>query len=268
MLPKPQPAIDRKSQSIKEPSGWHWPMRTVVIALFALGLGIGLSIVGVHALLNWYSHRAVPTKTWPAITLSVGITAKLKTDWRDVTRYQFVVSPSNSELSKAFETAIHSGDISLRRFTLHFYDKSGFEMCKTEVLTTPTADSGNELVALTDKGDFYCSRADYLQLDRWNIQYRFPKLVADEPTPKQDFLPVSGSDRMTGFDLSSGHLEMRSGKTFLVYREGEKDTALGWSTWADVTHRQPTLHFGCDAHNECLIENSDNKQAIHGRMIH
>jgi hypothetical protein len=171
-----------------------------------------------------------------------------------------------------------------------FYDKSGFEVCNTDVFTTPTRDSENQLVALRGNGSFYCSRANYLQLDRWNVSYSFPKLVATvpnlstsevevapsqgplkvptRPTPEELVSPQSGDDSLTGFDLGSGHLEMKSGKTFLVDREGEKSTAHYWAIWADVNQKQPEIHYDCDARNECLIENLDNKQAIHGRRQH
>jgi hypothetical protein len=253
-----------------------------------VGIGIGAGVVGMSSVMEWYARRPlqpIPAKVWPPMGLSVGATAQLKTDWNGEARYQLSISPATAEVGPALKRMLRLVELSpsIPQFAIHFYDKTGFEVCSTHVEATAIQDSGNAVVALAANGHFYCSRSDYNQLDRWNVDYRFPSLLAEagqEKTtetrpltaknPSRPILhitPQAADDTLTGFDLNSGHLEVRSGKTFLIYREGEKDTALGWQTWADVTHKQPGLHYECDTRNECLIENEENKQAVHGRLL-
>jgi hypothetical protein len=172
---------------------------------------------------------------------------------------------------------------SIPQFTIHFYDKAGFEVSSTNAEMAPIQNSNNTVESLAANGHFYCSRSEYNQQDHWNVEYRFPLLLANaeqeesgetrpqtvkNPSrPISQISPQTADDTLTGFDLNSGHLEVRSGKTFLIYRDGEKDTAEGWQIWSDVTHKQPGLHYECDTHNECLIENEENKQAVHGRWV-
>jgi hypothetical protein len=54
--------------------------------------------------------------------------------------------------------------------------------------------------------------------------------------------PTEQNDTLTGFDLSSGHLETLTGNTFLV-RAGERDVALMWIVDFQVAGgKQPSLH--------------------------
>jgi len=238
--------------------------------------------------MKWYARRPlqpIPAKDWPVVSLSVGAAARLKTDWNGEARYQLSISPTTAEAGQALKRIFRLVEVtpSIAQFTIHFYDKAGFEVSSTDVVMTPIQNSGNAVVALIANGHFYCSRSDYNQQDRWNIDYRFPSLLAgagqertaetkpltvkNPSRPNLRITPQGADDTLTGFDLSSGHLEVRSGKTFVIYREGEKDTTQGWQIWADVTHKQPGLHYECDARNECLIENEENKQAVHGRLL-
>ena len=110
---------------------------------------------------------------------------------------------------------------SIPQLAIHFYDKAGFEVCSTGVEATAIHDSANAVVALAANGHFYCSRSDYNQVDRWNVDYRFPSLLAEAgqektaetkpPTlknpsrPIRQITPQAADDTLTGFDLSSGH---------------------------------------------------------------
>ena len=258
--------------------------RLLVLCCF-VGIGIGVGVVGLSSAMRWYAQRPIPPKVWSPLSLSVGATAKLKTDWNGEARYQLTIVPSTPEPGPALKKIFRISELvpSIPQFTIQFYDKAGFKVSSTDAQTVPIQNSNNTVEALAANGHFYCSRSDYNQQDRWNVEYRFPWRLANAgqeasaetkpPTDKRPSRPISqispetADDKLTGFDLSSGHLEVRSGKTFLIYREGEKDTAEGWQTWADVTRKQPGLHYECDTHNECLIENEENKQAVHGRLV-
>jgi hypothetical protein len=78
--------------------------------------------------------------------------------------------------------------------------------------------------------------------------------------------PREGDDTLTGFDLFSGHLETLSGRTFLVYREAERSTADMWKISGELSG-QPQVHFICKPTSDCTIENTTNKQVVHGRVI-
>lgn len=124
----------------------------------------------------------------------------------------------------------------------------------------------------------YCDRSAYKNVDHWNLSYVFPNLAeitlttakgAEKSTTKtsQPIQATSGDDPLTGFDLSSGHLETLSGKTFFVYREGERMTALDWETEQEVKGGQAVLHFDCKAGGDCLIENPQRHQTLHAKLL-
>jgi len=74
-------------------------------------------------------------------------------------------------------------------------------------------------------------------------------------------------DTLTGFDSFSGHLETLSGSTFLV-RKGERDVASMWNIRVQVEGgKQPRLHIACKAQGDCIIENTTNQQAVHGKKL-
>ncbi len=261
--------------------------RLLTACLF-IGIGIGSSLVGVSIAAKWYTRRPakpIPPKIWPPVSLSFGATATLQTDWNGEARYQLRISPAGAEVAPAFKRIARLTELRpwKRQFRVHFLDKAGFEVCSDHLEGAPDQDSIDRAAALIGNGHFNCERADYNRADRWSLDYRFPSLLAEAPPENASrtnsgqaktvsrapaaITPQAGDDVLTGFDLSTGHLEVRSGKTFLIYREGERSTALGWQTWAEVTLKQPGLHYECSARNECLVENEQTKEAVHARLL-
>jgi hypothetical protein len=255
-------------------------------------------------------------------------------------RYQLVVSPRSDDLKAAFDNAVRSHRDSIS-FTVHLYDKAGFELCKKDVKPTPSVDADDHIDELRANDTFYsyeCSRSNYKDADRWNLSYVFPLLTADtcsggvpdqtsfspnspfaqavkslgmdkpdvpeetydtfrnqyfdrkiaprlQPSEREKkreiFLQrtqrkpaslgksVSNSqdDTLTGFDSFSGHLETLSGSTFLV-REGEKGVASMWNIRSQIEGKgQPRLNITCKTTDDCVIENTTNNQAVHGKKI-
>jgi hypothetical protein len=293
-------------------------LKRLFAACLALGIGIGIAIAGAIITVNWWSERPIQPTAWASLDLPVGLVADLKTDWDSGARYQFRVSPATDEpkgpyrvvspppagfkvdnppatddLKAAFQSVVTSGDASAREFTIHLYDKAGFEICNFAVTTGPLTDSSNHAQALVGNGRFDCSRDDYLQLSGWNVGYNFPKLIVDTrgissklPPGAKLVLPSSsvskekhisrwgpgfeataGDDTLTGFDLSSGHMEMKSGRTYLIYREGERSTVLWWQSGAIVSGKQPELHYDCNELGDCAIENMESNQVVHGKPL-
>jgi hypothetical protein len=97
-----------------------------------------------------------------------------------------------------------------------------------------------------------------------NTKAEAPKTTIPQenaPTPSEE------DDTLTGFDLFSGHLETLSGSTFLV-RKGEKSVASMWNIKVQVEGgKQPHLHITCKTKDDCVIENTTNAQAVHGKRI-
>jgi hypothetical protein len=156
---------------------------------FFLGVGIGVGVVGTSSAMKWYGRRPlrpIPAKDWPPVSLSVGATARLKSDWNGEARYQLSISPITPEAGPALRRIFRLVEVSptIAQFTIHFYDKAGFEVSGTDVEMTPIQNSDNAVVALTANGHFYCSRSDYNQQDRWNIDYRFPVTACGGRTRK------------------------------------------------------------------------------------
>lgn len=272
------------------------------LGIFAVALGIGLT-VGLTAVtygVRWYLHRPIPPKTWPEMELqSVGIKMRLKTDWNQTLRYQFSVWPISPDLARAFDAAAdsHRGSV---RFVVYFADTNGFNLCQFEI--HPTPDLGNDgligAVSADDKADS-CSREQYHNAVKWTVAWVFPHLASApsiQPVPSSQAAPTPNPaprrkqlvaiarantevppepeqkldllDFQTGFDLSTGHLETRTSGTFLVYREGERMTALTWQTWAEVSRNgQPPLHIVCQTRSDCLIENRKTNQAVHAKWV-
>jgi hypothetical protein len=249
--------------------------------LVCIGVGAGMGIFALTAAvsINWVTSRPIPVREWPRLEMKgVGLKAKLKTDWNDTVRYQLLVTPLSDDLKGAFDTTVRA-DRSTISFTVHLYDKSGFEVCTQDVKPAPFVNAEGHYDELGANSIFYspdCPRARYKDADRWSLSYIFPSITADSPVPRQAVVPgrsdakptrstgqespSEGDDMLTGFDLLSGHLETRSGKTFLINREGERYAALMWGT-------SSAIHFDCKSTDDCLIENTGNKAAVHGRLL-
>jgi hypothetical protein len=217
----------------------------------------------------------------------VGLKANLKTDWDGIVRYQLVIAPRSKELAQAFDVTARSQRDSLS-FTIPLFDKAGFEVCKKDIKVRPFVGSGGQIEGLHANDSFYnfeCSRSGYKQAERWNLSYVFPALRSDKSAPQPERAapkpapaagarpvanpePTEGDDKMTGFDMFSGHLETLSGKTFILYRQGERTTAAMWDASAQIGQKaQADIHFQCKSSTDCLIENTANKQAVHARLL-
>ena len=276
--------------------GW----KRLVLLCFSLGTGIALCILGCAMVMTWYLNRPIAAREWPVIEIpAVGIKARLKTDWKDSARYQLRVTPLSAELAEPFDSSVRSNrNIG---FTITLYDKSGFQLCSTEITPSHVVDSNNRVTELVANDHLICSRSDYVNAERWRMQWVFPKLAVstsatvspttpsshtgqkaskkpvtatDAPTAKPDggndspaLVSQDGSETLTGFDLSSGNLETKSGKTFVIYRRGERTTADMWYLDTALGGQQPRLRVKCDATGECLIENLKNNQAVHVRQL-
>ncbi len=151
--------------------------------LICLGIGAGLGIGGgaTVASVIWLTSRPMPARDWPRLEIEgVGLRAKLRTDWNDSVRYQLVVRPRSDDLKAAFDEAVRSHRDSIS-FTVHLYDKAGFELCKKDVKPTPFVDAGNRLNGLHANDTFYsfeCSRSNYKEADHWSLSYVFPALTS------------------------------------------------------------------------------------------
>lgn len=258
-------------------------LKKLFLSFLGVGAGLGVAIVATVASVVWITSRPIPARDWPRLEIEgAGLKAKLKTDWNDSVRYQLVVTPRADDLKTAFDNVVRTRRDTIS-FTIHLYDKAGFDLCKKDVKPIPFVDAEDHFAGLHATDAFYsfeCSRTAYKLADRWNLSYVFPALTSDPnkvtaqsntkagktvvPTSNG---PLEGDDILTGFDLYSGHMETRSGKTFVVYREGEKSTALDWKIDGEVSGKQHHIHFNCKARSDCLIENSDSNQVVHGKIV-
>lgn len=282
---------------------------------FRKGLFVGVSavyavisfVVAIVALVRWFDTRPIHLRKWPTQEIeAAGIRAKLKTDWNGAVRYQFVVTPKTSDLTKAFSDGVETQSIS---FSVVFYDGAGFELCRARVANFSRVVSQDGLVVGLDANGTVptneCSRSSYKEAASWKLNYKFPLLnkrsldensaVAVEsdatkksaPAPKKsapaprllDKSPAQSSpiengngtpnfkDVLTGFDQFDGRLETRSGHTFVIDREGERPTASSWRIYADVYQTTVPLLIDCKSTSDCLIQNTANNQAVHGKLL-
>lgn len=261
-------------------------LKKLLLVCSALGIGFGIGVVGAAVSVAWLESRPIAATEWKRLDIpSLSLKASLKTDYDDGVRYQFKVTPRSQDLIPAFDNAVQSHRDTIS-FTLHLYDKAGFELCKTDVRPSPVVDADEHATAMEANESFSgCSRSEYQNVERWNLSYVFPSFASGtdangsgQKAPvsphkaQQKSAPVAsdeaGDDTLTGFDLYSGHLETLSGKTFLIYREGEKSTAEMWAIDQDVTGKgQAHIQFKCKDVNDCLIENPEKHQTVHGKLL-
>ena len=258
------------------------PWKRLVLFGVSIGAGVAIALTLVIQFLSWYSDRPTPPKKWPRIELSGnGVRVSLVSEIRDgELLYQFAVRPLDPSLANSFERA--ASDRSANNFTVLLDDKSGFQLCDVAIegLTEVLGSTGS-VVALSAKGSSRsCPPDKYRDARAWSVSYNFPKLATTASPPAsssqehtaatsnrgklgvraENGASLEGADSLTGFDFGSGHLETRSGRTFLVYREGEKFAANLWDTSA-------RLQYTCKTQSDCLLEDLDNNEAVHARML-
>lgn len=267
-------------------------LKRLFLVCAGIGVGMGIVVAAVVASVVWLSSRPIQARDWPHLEFEgMGLKAKLRTDYDSSVRYQLAVLPISNELKAAFNDGVRANRDSIS-FTVHLYDKAGFELCKKDVKPTAIIGTAGRIDGLQANDTFYsfeCSRSDYKKADHWNLSWVFPALTANIPAdggatqhesdaktkavtnprivPLQEYAPIEEDDTLTGFDLFSGHLETLSGGTFLV-REGEKSVASMWGYRSEILgEAQPRLHIACKTKGDCIIENITNQQAVHGRKL-
>jgi hypothetical protein len=159
-----------------------YSLKKLFLLCLGVGAGLGVAIVATVASVVWITSRPIPARDWPQPEIEgAGLKAKLKTDWNDSVRYQLVVRPRSDDLKTAFENVVRTHRDSIS-FTIHLYDKAGFELCKEDVKPIPLIDAEDHYAGVRAVDAFYsfdCSRTAYKQADRWNLSYRFPALTSD-----------------------------------------------------------------------------------------
>jgi hypothetical protein len=142
--------------------------------LICVGIGVSVGVIATIASVVWLTSRPIPApepiaaRDWPSLEVGgAGLRAKLKTDWNDSVRYQLVVKPRSDDLKSAFDDAIRS-DRDPISFTIHLYDKAGFELCKHwDVTPAPFVGVSNRIEGLHANDtflDYECSRSNYKKL--------------------------------------------------------------------------------------------------------
>ena len=117
-------------------------LKKLFLAFVGIGAGFGVALVATFGSIAWFASRPIPARDWPRLNVEgAGLKAKLRTDWNDSVRYQLVVTPRSDDLKAVFDDAVRSHRDSIS-FTLHLYDKAGFELCKKDVKPTPFVDAG------------------------------------------------------------------------------------------------------------------------------
>lgn len=129
--------------------------------------------------------RPIPARDWPRLEVEgAGLQAELRTDGNHSVRYQLVVTPRSNNLKPAFGDAVRSHSDSIS-FTVHLYDKAGFELCKKDVKPVPVVGTGGRIDGLRANDAFYsleCSHSNYKEADHWSLTYVFPALTTGTPT--------------------------------------------------------------------------------------
>jgi hypothetical protein len=209
-------------------------LKKLFLICVGIGIGLGLGIVGTVASVVWLTSRPIPTHDWPRLEVEgAGLKAKLKTDWNDSVRYQLVITPRNDDVKAAFDDAVQSHRDSIS-FTVHLYDKAGFELCTKDVKATPFVNGENRIEGLHANGTFYsfeCSRSNYKEADHWNLSYGFPALIAAVPmfTTINKLSAPDFRKQIAWVDGSGGWPVAED-----VYKHGETRTWFGSGSLAEL----------------------------------
>jgi hypothetical protein len=165
-------------------------LRTLAaVAAIALGIGvvIGVVISGSEAV----RPLAAP-KSWRTFeSLTPGVHATLKTEWRDGDQqvsYQLRVFPHDPSLAKAFDALAgiisSKGAILANLFEVHLQNSQGFELCavnRSAGNVVPERDNTGQIVALVEKGTgTECNFQNYQEAQEWAVtSLLFPKALSD-----------------------------------------------------------------------------------------
>lgn len=251
--------------------------RAIIFGL-AFGIGAALTLVGVGVGIVKYRDRTTLVHAWPEIEIpQIGIRASLRTQAREGSaKYQFTAVPSSEKYTDAFNGASTTIDTN-KAFTVVFYDGGGFERCRSDLdALTRVVDRDGKVASLDGNGTLSgCSTDDYVEAARWNLNYQFPDLKtwgwtvvgeadANEHSEKSTPSTISrvadakGEDSITGVAFLDGDLDAKD-HTFRVSQKGEKMTLAGWRAGQHV-------RYDCKMQS-CLIENIDNNEVVHAKII-
>lgn len=268
--------MDDQTKATQRPRSWK---RLVLVGL-SIGVGIVLALVLVIAAYLRFSTRPTAPRTWGAIELpSVGIKTDLKTQWADgFLMYQFHASPFHATLAPDFAKIVRTDRLNIR-FTVYLEDQAGFQLCSVELrYLTPEIDNQGILDALVANDKTAgCTRSEYVRASSWNVSYVFPQLIHEakkeiqlsarsrrkRSRPTAQAKTIEGTDELTGYNFSNGHLETRSGHIFVINHQGERLTAIGWAA-------PDRLKFACKSKSNCLIENLGflhDGETVHATML-
>src|SRR5258707_10869209 len=106
--PPPSPAVPRLSllQRLKT-----YNLKKLLLVCTAIGVGLGVGIVGVVVSIAWYLSRPIAATEWDRLDIpALSLKARLKTDWNGQgrVRYQFWVKPRSQDLISAFSSTVQS----------------------------------------------------------------------------------------------------------------------------------------------------------------
>jgi hypothetical protein len=273
------------------------PKSTARAALFffAVGVGLGLTVVVSNATISWYKNRPLPQKAWQEQKFDgVGLRAKLETDWGnsgDELRYKLLIGPSDpagiDDFSRMLNERQYGGKI-----TVNLYDARHFLVAKSDnylsAFTRVFDDSGKSKVAVVQH-KFFITRDQYASLSSWDFSTNLPLIQkadgAGKPsssgpqninshlpgtgqtarvgTAKSVHVPVGGPQEgdeiISGYDVANGNLETSSGRTFFIYRPGEQESAIFWSVSSQ-------FHYQCNETLVCTLTREGTAVILHAKL--
>jgi hypothetical protein len=259
------------------------PKSTARAALFffAVGVGIGLTVVASNAAIAWYKNRPLPPlpqKAWQEQRFEgVGLRAKLETDWGnsgDEMKYKLFIRPLDPPGIDEFSRTLNERQFG-GRITVNLYDARHFLVAKSDnylsAFTRVFDDSGKSKVAVV-QDKFFLTRDQYASLSSWDFSTNLPLIekadVAGKPNgsvPKTAKVgtaksgPQEGDEIISGYDVASGNLETSSGRTFFIYKPGERLTVIAWP-------ESSQFHYKCDENLVCTLTKDGTAVVLHAKL--
>jgi hypothetical protein len=147
--------------------------------------------------------------------------------------------------------------------------------------------SDGNVGAISAQGEMICSKSAYREATRWGISSNFPTASEQDDLVKNhidglkrvESLPfelatgdnsivrpaaqhgtLEGDEVVSGYLFSTGNVETNSGRTFCIYKEGEKLSA------AMYLRSLTDFHYKCDKNRVCELTRPGTQIVLHARL--
>jgi hypothetical protein len=256
-----------------------------MLLFFSFGVGMGLALAGMRWAASWYESRPLSPKAWPIKHFdSVGITAKLETEWNDGLQCKLIIKPSDP--AKLDEFARMLSENRYNRITINLYNSTHFQIWSDDQyirdFTRMLNHEGEAEAAVKETCLSDLSRGLYRNAASWELSSNLLPVTLNtsnnQPTSTVPTgmgsanpasqkarenhatpTPTEGDDVVSGYSVMQSNLETSGGLTFFIYKDGERDNAIEWGV------QSARIHYRCEDGSLCTLTRAGTGVVLHAR---